>query len=196
MHKLKNFWIVFLILVTPAFAEGTNIPSDVKFLRRTVGEFEILSLNDEQGKVLQKNLPQIKKWALERWGLPNVPLTVNFRIMCVPDNESLKKMFRIRRSQAESFRDHNGKTIHVAFLQLDGPINSVAGSLTTVFLSEIEKKYNHKIGFWAHRGMNKLNATVPKIRSSFLELKIKNSFLSQRAFNNERKKLARIGRKR
>jgi hypothetical protein len=174
MTKFKNFWIVFLILVAPAFAEVTKTPSieNLKWHRRTVGKFEILSLNDEQGKFLQKNLPQIKKWALTRWGFQNIPMTANCRIMCVPNDELMKKLFRIRRSKSEPFRDHEGKTIHVAFLQLDDrPVNSVAGPLTTVFLSEIEKKHNHKLGFWAHRGMNKLNATVPKIRSDFLEFK-------------------------
>lgn len=133
--------------------------------------FTILSLDAEQGKYLYENIEQMKKWVLSRWGFPDIKFASECRVLCVPNRNLMKKLFRLDRSHGEVRRDESGKIVmSVLWLVLDGkPAEVIPSALTMVAVSELEN-YGAKMGYWAIRGMSILNGTLPQIRQELAAL--------------------------
>ena len=135
------------------------------------GNFTILSLDANQGKYLHANIEQMKKWVMTRWGFPDVKHSAECRVLCVPNKELMKKLFRLERSHGEVRRDKSGKiTMSVLWLVLDQkPAEVIPPSLTLVCLAELENQ-GVKVGYWATRGMSVLNGSLPQVRSQLAAL--------------------------
>jgi hypothetical protein len=160
----------------PAIYEGAFKVSDDPQLkdlvwhRWTSGNFTVLSLNDQQGEYLAQNANSIKNWILTRWGLPDVPLSAEFRLLCVYDIELMNKLFRLNRSRVEVRKD-NGRDIYIGWLLTDGsPEQTLPLPLTQVFLSELDQTYNLGLGFWVKRGFGMLNLSISNIRQEIVIL--------------------------
>jgi len=168
---------------TGIYAPPPNL-RDLKFKHGVSGPFEVMALDDATGLLIERNVQKIKKTLLTRWGLPDVPITVPVRMAVVRDKETFKKLFRIDGTRAESFRDHNGQNIHVIYLLMDGdPVDVLGPPVTEILLAEFAKKYKSNIGWWAKRGMSKLNATPNGIRENIS--KLNNSFDEKKVFGSE-----------
>lgn len=166
---------VSMIATPPAHAQeqalvypyGASVPSDpelknLEWNRYTAGNFTILSIDNTQGKWLNDNIDKIKSWCLTRWGFPDVALTRECRMFCVPNKALLKKLFALEGPKAEIRKD-----MTVIWLSLDeAPAKSIPPQLTLIALAEFEAKYNVSIGWWFKRGSAQLNGTVPEIRVS------------------------------
>lgn len=133
--------------------------------------FTILSLDAGQGKYLHDNIEQMKAWVLARWGLPDVKFSAECRVLCVPNQQLMKKLFRLDQSHGEVRRNKDGKIeLSVLWLVLDKkPAEVIPPSLTLVCLAELESR-NLNVGYWAVRGMSVLNGTIPQIRSQLAPL--------------------------
>jgi hypothetical protein len=162
----------------PVVYEGTvKVESDDPALkdlvwhRWTAGRFTVLALNDQQGKYLAQNANSIKNWILTRWGLPDTPLSAECRLLCVYNVELMNKLFRLNQSRVEVRKDNGSPSIYVGWLLTDGaPEQTLAVPLTQVCLSEIDSRYQLGLGFWAKRGLGKLNMPVAAIRQEIMAL--------------------------
>lgn len=177
---------------------ASNPPADpnIKNLiwnRRTTKNFVILSLDDDQGEYLQRNIENMKDWVTSRWGLPNVDfpnqgIEPGCMILCVPTKELMKKLFRLERSHGEVIMKDGNIEKRVLWVVLDGrPAEAVPSALTLVCLKQIEIDQKIKIGYWMQRGMAVLNSTIPQIRSRLASLqtplsKDSEMFFSKRLF--------------
>lgn len=183
----KLFFILILLLSPMVYGQEqissvtlpypTNVPpvqdpqlQNLTWSHSETENFDILSLDVEQGKYLAQNIEQMKTWVLTRWGLPDVKFSVRCRVCCVPNKELMEKIFRLDRSYGETIKDASGRIkASSLWLLLDTkPAESIPPALTTISLKEVEQNYNVKIGFWAQRGMSILNGTLPQIRSSLI----------------------------
>lgn len=156
--------------------EDPNIKNLV-WNRRSTKNFVILSLNDDQGKYLQKNIENMKDWASSRWGFSSEDfpeskvgekLEPGCMVLCVPDKSLMKKLFNLEESYGEVVKSKDGEIEkRVLWLVLDGtPAETIPPALTMICLDQLEVDHNYDFGFWAVRGMSVLNSTLPKIKSS------------------------------
>jgi hypothetical protein len=131
--------------------------------------FTILSIDEAQGRYLFENIEQMKTWVLSRWGLPDVKFSAQCKVLCVPNKDLLKKLFRLDNSQGEVRRNQDGTlNMTVLWLVLDTkPAEVIPPALTQVCLSEFEQSQRLKFPLWTYRGMSILNGTLPQIRADF-----------------------------
>lgn len=189
---LKIAGLLLCLFVTPVFGDEihqVSLPDEVKqevrnnpddelikgkvWNRWTSDNFVVCSINNDQAKYLNANLEKIKNWVYTRWGLPDVKFTAECRILCVDDKELFKKLFGLEESKVEVRRDANGKIkLSVIYLLLnEKPAKTLPLVLTEVCLSEFEQQNQTKFGWWAHRGMSKLDGTLEEIRLNLTNLK-------------------------
>ena len=143
-----------------------------KWNRWETPNFTILSLDREQGGYLFENLENIKRWTLNRWGLPNIKFSAECRILCVPDQETMKKLFRISSSQVESREEDGRIKMHVIWLVFDQrPVECIPSAITMICLSELEQKYEFEFPFWVRRGMSILNLSTSQIEAAMREMR-------------------------
>jgi hypothetical protein len=149
----------------------TAAPSDpelknLRWNRWTTNNFTILSIDDNQGEWLYKNIEQIKSWGLTRWGFPDFKYTAECRIMCVPNKRLMKKLFNIEESMFEP-RYKDGKLeMTVLWLVLDDvPRNTIPQYVSEASFYQYEAAYNTELDMFACRGMALLNSPTTFVRS-------------------------------
>ena len=161
--------VYFKSLPTPTGIEKSNDPSIPKigWNRWTTTNFTILSIDLNQGDYLKNNIEQMKTWCMQRWGLQDMDYKTECRIFCVPNKETMQKLFNIETSRAETKNDINKNTVNYLWLVLDGrPAEVIPSGLTLVSLREYETATSRKIGWWAQRGMAALNISIGQIKTN------------------------------
>ncbi len=151
----------------------SHIPDlkNLEWHRRTVGNIEILALDDAQGVYLKQTLPRILPWLTSRWGLRPARLSVPVRMLVVNDAELMKKLFKIQYSKAEPFRNYEGQILHVVYLLFDGePLDSISDPMTVLALAEQSRAGGGDFGLWAQRGMVGLNGSLNKVKARMASL--------------------------
>jgi hypothetical protein len=163
--------VYFDKLPTPTGVEkssDSSIPK-VGWNRWTTTNFTILSIDLNQGDYLKNNIEQMKKWCMERWGFKNISYKTECRVFCVPNKETMLKLFNIELSRAEIANEINKNTINYLWLVLDGrPAEIIPSALTLVSLREYELTTSTKIGWWAHRGIAGLNLSIIQIKTNIM----------------------------
>lgn len=150
--------------------------------------FTVVSIDDQQGAWLIKELDNIKKWCLTRWGLPDYQMTKECRIFCIPNKDLAKKLFNITESKWEIKRKDNKIEMSVLWLILDDkPIKVVPQFLSQVCFAGLEEEFNVNLNWALVRGMSLLNRSPDVIRQDMLKMKdlfVKDSplFLSKKMF--------------
>jgi hypothetical protein len=123
--------------------------------------FTIVSLDQQQGDYLYRNLENIRKWILNRWGLEDAPFPVECRVVCVPTKTLMKRLFFLDRSHYEV-----KKEMIVIWLLMEGkPTEAIPVAITPVCLKEYEISAKVKLPFWMHRGAAVLNGSFSQVRS-------------------------------
>jgi hypothetical protein len=176
-NNCKWLGFMFLLLLAScdtmpkAFAYESGSLSDAittnaSWHRWTSQEFVVLSLDNEQGKALASYLPQMKKWVITRWGFPNTDLSVECRIVAVPDVETMYRLFHLRNSHTEVVIDERGAVkLYVIWLLFDRhPLECLPPSLLRICLRDYEYRHGVRFGTWAVRGMSVLSMPLPYIR--------------------------------
>ena len=128
--------------------------------------FTILSIDQDQGEYLYKNIEAIKTWSITRWGFDDIKYSAECRVFCVPNKSLMKKLFGRETPVAEVMYDENNKIkLSGIWLVFDGqPIDSIPAQLVLVNLKEIEQTTGNKFNFWFYRGSFVLNHSVQSIK--------------------------------
>jgi hypothetical protein len=147
-----------------------GIPKELEGLRWnrwTSKNFVVCSLNDPQAEYLYKHLELVKGWIFNRWGLYDIDLSAQCKLICVDDPTLFKKLFNLDKTKVEIRRDSNGRiTETVVFLLIDGPPSlTVPVPLTEVCLSEFAQKFNCEFKPWSMSGMAHINGTIEQIKN-------------------------------
>lgn len=139
-------------------------PAPIQWNRYETTNFEILSIDDAQGKLLYNNIEYIKTWISWRWGIKDNSFSVKCKIMVVPSKDLFVKIFNKDRS---SFRyEPKGSAIWICTEEVRWLTDVLPKMMTEVNLNEFEAKFNTKFGLWAHRGMSILNGNLIEIRGA------------------------------
>jgi len=159
MKQIFVSWLLSVLIVGTSYGQEWN--------KWETDNFTILSVDEEQGKYLYKNIEEVKGWTLERWGLPNIKFRTKCKVFCVSDAETMKRFFGLQRSHGEV----RGQEIVLWLLLGDTPAASIPRPLTYVCMHELRAQYKlHNLGFWATRGMMVLNGTKSQIRRDLARL--------------------------
>lgn len=153
----------------------SSIDPDIKNLqwnRWTSNKFVVCSIDDKQAQYLVANLENIKKWLYERWGFENYPFPTECRLICVNDPVLFEKFFQMKHSKVEvRYNENEEPELMVIFFLLDKPPSAVITTpLTELCIATIDSKFNIKTPPFLKKGMAKLNASIPSIKSSFKEI--------------------------
>lgn len=135
---------------------------ELQWNRYVTVNFEILSLDNNQGKYLSKNVENIKTWVLWRWGIKDVNFIKKCKIMCVPSKSLYNKLF----SKNESVWrvDKDGYNIWLITEGVDWNIK-LPFLMTEVVLANFEDTYKSKLPLWCYKGMSILNGPIKDIKS-------------------------------
>lgn len=135
-------------------------PKELQWNRYVTANFEILSLDDSQGKYLYNNIEFIKTWVLWRWGMKDIELSSKCKIICVPSVDLYEKLFNKQSSSWSAEQEY------VIWMITDGKKwnTKLPVYLTEIVLRNFEKKYNVEIPTWCHRGMSILNGRIDDVR--------------------------------
>lgn len=131
--------------------------------RYATENFEILSIDDTQGKWLYENVEHLRGWIFARWGMPDLKFRTKCRIFCAPDQDTFRRLFA--KDQSSSRLSDGGS---VVWLVLDGRhhVRQTPAFLTGPCLREYEIQTNVKLGLWVHRGLPILNQDLTTIRTA------------------------------
>jgi hypothetical protein len=145
-------------------------PQQLQWNRYETKNFEILSLDDAQGRYLYDNIEFIKTWILWRWGMKDVDLPDGgkCKVVAVPNKELYSQLFN-RSSPTWRTESKNGKTYGTIWLITDEVKwnTAIPTQLTEVVLANFEDNYKVKFPVWCRRGMTVLNSRFSDIRSTF-----------------------------
>lgn len=141
---------------------GKEEPKELQWNRYVSKNFEILSLDDPQGKYLKDNVEFIKTWILWRWGIQDIDLVVKCKLICVPSQELYEKLFN--RKNSDWRVDKDGYNV---WLITDGQKwnTKLPVYLTEVILNNLEIQNKTKLPVWTHRGISLLNGRIEDIRN-------------------------------
>lgn len=197
---MKNFilFFVFFIFCEKSFSfddssllmpVGSNKPkyvddkdlSGLVWNRYTTGNFTILSINNSTGKWLYNNIENIKSWSMNRWGLPNLDLKNECRIMVVSDNKLLNKLFNINQSRFE-IRDFGDSKIHAIWVVVesqDDLLNNIPYFVSICSYYDLLESRSIEPNFCVINGISCLNTSVDNIRNTIsrgLDKKLEENF--------------------
>jgi len=185
---MKIICLLLLIFVTnPVFAQdlAQDLPQgakvkitdpelagyseDLSWHRWTTKNFTIMSISEEQGNWMFKNIEDVNTWCVNRWGINKFSFPVECRVFCVPNKELFKKLFSSELSKVEYRKNEN---IVAVWLVLDDkPEKNLPVYLTQAILYELEVKINNKISWALIKGMSVLNEPIADIKEKLLENK-------------------------
>lgn len=156
--------VFFYNLPTPTgVSPVVDDASKIAWNRWTTENFQIHAIDKTQGELLFRDIEQIKKWTLTRWGFPDEKFLNETRIFCAADTESMRKLFNIASSYAEVRGD-----VNYIWLVLDKPVAEVVPpAITIIAMGDLEKRYRFKMKYFAQRGLPLLNSTIPQIKKDF-----------------------------
>ena len=145
---------------------------DLQWYRYTTKNFEILSIDREQGVWLSEYLEKLKTWTQKRWGLTDIPYGKQCMVICVPQQEIFSKWFRQRDIVPAEVETKNvdGSPRQVYVIWISGDTGFLTNSLPEKFglvnLINYESTFSGvKLPQWMHTGMSALNNDVKSVRT-------------------------------
>jgi hypothetical protein len=163
--------VVFTLLCLTADASYSQVPSMIDGLtwhKWANNEYVVLSLNKSQGEFVISNVGKVKKWALHRWGFPDVALSCECRLLCVYDQNLMNKLFSLDHSKIEW---KEKEQLFVGWLLLnDSPAITLPEPITELSLLELSRQIGHPLDYWAMRGIIKLNNVSSVVKADLLAL--------------------------
>jgi hypothetical protein len=132
---------------------------DLVWNRYETDNFTILSIDKKQGENLFRNIENIKKDCLSRWGLKDASLSKDCRIMLAPSKELLKRLFGLQSYRIEFRDDVVAIWLDVEDMNLFD--NSVREAVTEVCLRDLDPS----LSFVAFKGMSELNTSSDNIKN-------------------------------
>jgi hypothetical protein len=173
MNYIRCLLVALILFTSPlATAQAPISPPQItdpeikglQWNRYETSNFEILSIDKNQGDYLVANIEQIKSWLYMRWGLQDINFTPKCRVVCVPSKALFIKLFG--KSDSCYRIDDKQAIIWLSLEDLRWKTSVVPKLLTEVCLQKLEKQTGQKFGIWVHSGMSVLNSDVPQIRQN------------------------------
>jgi hypothetical protein len=171
------FLLLFAILANTSTVEKYGQPKELQWNRYVTDNFEILSLDNPQGKYLCDNIEFIKTWISLRWGLRDLDfptiqdkdgnsLRVKCRVICVPSVDFYEKLFN-RKTPVWRLELKNGVPEYSVWFISDGQKwnTKLPVFLTETILVNFEANTGTRLPLWCHRGMSVLNGRIEDIRA-------------------------------
>lgn len=114
---MKNLFLIVVIFCSLAYGADIPVPTSDQKIDVTglvwnkwdTDNFIILSLDKSEGYDLFKNVEEIKKQSLEKWGLPNLKSNSSCKLVCVSNPDLLKKLFRLEKTHSELIKNESGQ---------------------------------------------------------------------------------------
>lgn len=164
---MKYLFLILCLFSGVVGAEDLPMPGggDIRYdgndlYKWDTANFIVLGVKDLQGYEIAQQIESIKSWAINRWGLPTEPFITRAKIICVPDNATLKKLFRLDSSFAESRPRED-----VCWVICDkGLTHAISIFVTEFCISNFERIHKIKVGYWARRGMSILNGDLHQVK--------------------------------
>jgi hypothetical protein len=144
---------------------------DLQWNRYVNTNFVILSIDDQQGKLISESISDLKSLILKRWGFSDISLKRECRIFCVPNKNMLKKLFSI-----DSCRVEIREELSVIWLDTES-YETILPIMTEVVFAELEKKYHANFGFWFQKGSSLLAKSPSKNKEEIIAVYGKNEQL-------------------
>jgi len=139
--------------------------SSLEWNRYVVGNFSILSIDNNQGLWLSKNIDLINQWCTTRWGFSKVKFSKECRIFCVPNKSLLNKLFGLNDSRVEVRKKDGELEMSVIWVAIeDSPAVSLSPLLTRASFLEFENQ-EFSLPWWFVRSAEIINSPIPDIRS-------------------------------
>lgn len=168
---MKKLLILFLFFCSVVKASDVPSPAilnekfDVKGLvwnKWDTDNFIILSLDKSQGYKLFRNIEEVKKESLEKWGFANLAAENDCKIVCVSNDDLLKKLFRLEKTHAEVIKDGSGNFSSSIWTTNNSDISA---EILYVFLLQ-----DDKLKWWVKRGIYNLTKNeIKDIKSNIPE---------------------------
>ena len=170
---MKKLLVLFLFLFLCSLTKAAEVPTpailndkfDVKGLvwnKWDTDNFIILSLDKPQGYKLFKNIEEVKKQSLEKWGFVDSVVENDCKIVCVSNDDLLKKLFRLEKTHSEVIKDGSGNFSSSIWTTNDADIS--AEVLYVILLQDNNLKW------WVKRGIYNLTKNeIKDIKSNIPE---------------------------
>lgn len=174
---IKYFLFFILIFATSTFAQekvpypeqdpklttSQELPEDLKNLvwnKWSTKNFIILSIDKSQGEYLKNNLEKIKTNLLNSWGIKDVQFKTPCKIVCVPDEKLLKRIFRLEKPKIEMKDDSCA-----IWFYLKNKSELPIYELMQICLFQLENNTNTKLPLFCKFGMSVLSEDLDFIRN-------------------------------
>jgi len=156
-------------LVVPDAQLGNYVAVDDLQWNRytTAGNITILSIDDSQGKWLSDNVTLIRTQILSKWGFSDFKSQAEIRIFCVPDRDTLKKLFSIEKSRIEKRDD----LIAMWVVLGSDLVSDFSPCMEEAVFYDYELNSKVDLPFWFKRGAIGLSAGVGEVNEGIKALK-------------------------
>lgn len=171
--------LVFILLLFASFSvcysADNMLPPEIaswKWNLTVTENFEILTLNKEQGAIIASKVEEIRSWTYKRWLLPDLQFRIKCMVICFPSNEISQNLFRSTDlvPKLGKSKDENGvdRDVYGVWWVADNA-NSSSGNLSEkiarVCLLNFEDVYHVKFNQIEHVGMAVLNNNPSAIKA-------------------------------
>lgn len=160
-------FIIFVLFCFSVFAEDstkTAAHSDMVWNKWDTDNFIVLSIDQSQGLYLKKNIESIKVDFEKRWGLENNRFETQCKLLCVPDDNLLVRLFNINEPRSETRRSPEGKILVSAIWMNFEDSNNLSYLVAPVILDNVANS------LFVKKGISKLEESLSNIRSDFKEI--------------------------
>lgn len=148
----RSFFCLFILICS--FSQGSEPDQNLVWNKWDTENFTILSIDKNDGISIKNSIENIKDDFCSSWGLPKFSLSIPCKILCVPDNDSLSKLFGLQRSRFEVRTDSQGKTSLCAIWISKEEINKIPELLSEVLVSDSVNPIGLKL--FVRRGISSL----------------------------------------
>lgn len=171
------FLFSFLVLCSPCFAEDAvrailiepevvSQKENFTWNKWETENFIILSIEKDHGLSLKRCVESVKDECSERWGLEKTGLKAKCKVVCVRDQEMLKRFFGVDSPRAETRRDSSGK-ISTSAIWLDFKRIQELPSLVMFICASDGSFGGNK--FYVQRGMSLLSLPSERLKSELAQ---------------------------
>lgn len=157
----------FLLFILFSVLAVFGICDDNVSFKWETNNFIIWSSREKQGEDIYKIIEDIKCQSLDRWGLPGKePLSHRAVINCVPDQETMNKLFKLDNSYSEAKYQSDGKikSLECWIIHDNQFYHRLPLLVSYLAFCDYEQRHNIKIDYWAKRGMSILNGSPEVIK--------------------------------
>lgn len=156
---------------------------NLRWHRFVTDNFEIVSIDKDQGKNIKDKSEEIRSWIYKKWGLQNVAFTNKCIVVCVKDKETFKKWFKKDDIEPKLTKSKNldgtDREVYAIWVCGETMGSNLREKISRVCLLNYEKTYNIKLPSWSHVGISFLNNDIQVVKTGLQSIDEKTSNLAQ-----------------